>query len=72
MLGARWRRHRLATSQARSRSQTWGVLLLLGAGFLGGVITELSPCVLSVPPVLPVPPIIVAGGSGEKPERWGP
>ena len=40
------------------------MLLLLGAGFLGGLITALSPC------IIPVLPVIVAGGStGGNPRR---
>ncbi len=42
-----------------------GVWSLLGIGFLGGLITALSPCVL---PVLPV--IVVSGSTGES--RWRP
>src|ERR1700722_14616592 len=40
------------------------VLVLLGIGFLAGVVTAISPC------VLPVLPILLAGGaSGRKPLR---
>jgi cytochrome c biogenesis protein CcdA/thiol-disulfide isomerase/thioredoxin len=35
----------------------WDVLLLLGVGFLGGLITAISPC------IIPVLPVIAAGGS---------
>ena len=40
------------------------MLILLGIGFLAGVVTAISPC------VLPVLPILLAGGaSGRKPLR---
>jgi cytochrome c biogenesis protein CcdA len=44
------------------------MIVLLGIGFLGGLITGISPC------ILPVLPVIVAGGAAEATTatRWRP
>ena len=51
--GRRWGRRPLQAGVW----ETLPVLLLLGVGFLGGLITALSPC------IIPVLPVIAAGGS---------
>ena len=66
--GADGFRHALSTSELSVRDRTSAlpshVLVLLGIGFLAGSVTAISPC------VLPVLPILLAGGaSGRKPLR---